>query len=233
MGCFVKYLITILVISVFNIGWFPKLQVEQELPTSSFTETEKANAIVVGSFDISERVPITIDRSKLTKDTETRTRQVYRLRDCNENDKEKICYFAVELSVKQESQNRVSRAAGGWQTVQQCAFTLSSAVGIEVVRLQNNVLIKYGAASGGFARLPAKALTGNLNGTFAAGGAAWNQTSGPTVSPGWNIKVKRGGFLSATASGLLNVWVPIIGLPIGTWDLSIMLFVDDTHTGCI
>lgn len=210
---------------------------EAHTPVISFTEAEKANAIVVDSFDSSERVPLSVSPVDLARAgvISTEVRQVYRLRDCEENTSDKVCYFAVQLRIDiDKSSDLEAKSDGPNYATQQCMLILKNRAGHDIVRLQENITIKYGRKSGGFARLPATALSGTLNGTYAHGlYAIWQQTTGPTVNPGWNIKVKQGGYLNAIAEGLLHTYIPIIGATTGSFVLTVILYVDSSQTGCM
>ncbi|GIK28747.1 MAG: hypothetical protein DWB44_05510 [Chloroflexi bacterium] len=210
-----KRLCIVLALSVFLTGITPYMATAQDsdeeiqsAPKEQLSLNDMAKATVVATTEMDQRSPVTLTDEEYAEGHRFASR-LYKLENCTDDS---ACYFEVYMFADDPISDARPKTAGrtspapmpvGWITTQVCGVSIYGALGLQVAQLQQNITIKYSNASGGLPRLPAKGLTGNLNGTWATIPNIWIQLNGPNAFPGWNIKVTSGG-LYFTADGILQ-----------------------------
>lgn len=155
-------------------------------PPDQLTPEQMKNAILVGTGDSNR--------------PELQEGQVYRFANCNESNSEDACYFMI-IGGENFDQNVSSTLMTPLATSATitCGRNLYNGAGKNVARLQQNVNVTFW---GTYGQTPVTLNWGNLNGTFATVGYAWQDLAGPNPSPNWGVYVSRSGTAYSTAGGL-------------------------------
>jgi hypothetical protein len=195
-------------------------------PTDSpvLTTAQMRSAIVVSDMRATNRVMVRANEEV-----------VYRLADCDMNDKNSPCYVVVSASIipttntESFSQTQSSAIINRGKTIQCGRVIYGPGAFFEVARLIQNVDVTFHTNNDS---TPLTLNWGDYAGSFGGLLARWVSISNPVPNPGWGVYEWNQAYVNTSALGEYGTYSPIGWIATYTFGAGVRLSINSSGWGC-